>query len=64
MEKELPAYVSIKHWAEDDKPREKLEANGARVLSDAELMAILSRSGSASFTNNGINDQLFSFAIF
>ena len=47
MEKELPEYVSIKHWAEDDKPREKLEANGARVLSDAELMAILIRSGSA-----------------
>ena len=37
---------SIKNWAEDDKPREKLMLKGKAVLSDAELMAILISSGS------------------
>jgi DNA repair protein RadC len=37
---------SIKQWAEDDKPREKLMLKGKQVLSDAELLAILIGSGS------------------
>jgi DNA repair protein RadC len=37
---------SIKHWSEDDKPREKLMLKGKQVLSDAELVAILIGSGS------------------
>lgn len=37
---------SIKNWAEDDKPREKLMGKGKSVLSDAELVAILIGSGS------------------
>jgi DNA repair protein RadC len=37
---------SIKHWSEDDKPREKLILKGKSVLSDAELIAILIGSGS------------------
>ncbi len=37
---------SIKYWAEDDKPREKLMLKGKSVLSDAELIAILIGSGS------------------
>ena len=36
---------SIKHWSEDDKPREKLMLRGKSVLSDAELIAILIGSG-------------------
>ena len=36
----------IKHWADDDKPREKLILKGSNVLSDAELLAILIGSGS------------------
>lgn len=39
---------SIKHWAEDDKPREKFLLKGKAVLSDAELVAILIGSGSRS----------------
>lgn len=35
----------ITEWAEDDKPREKLATKGRRVLSDAELIAILIGSG-------------------
>jgi len=37
---------SIKQWAEDDKPREKLMLKGKGALSDAELVAILIGSGS------------------
>ena len=37
---------SIRDWAEDDRPREKLFQKGADALSDAELLAILIGSGS------------------
>lgn len=37
--------LNIKDWAVDDRPREKLLKNGARALSDAELIAILIGSG-------------------
>jgi DNA repair protein RadC len=36
---------SIKTWAEDDRPREKLLLKGKNALSDAELIAILIGSG-------------------
>lgn len=39
------AYISIKNWAAEDRPREKLGQHGARVLSDAELLAILIGTG-------------------
>jgi DNA repair protein RadC len=38
--------MSIKCWAEDDRPREKLMLKGKATLSDAELIAILIGSGS------------------
>ncbi len=38
--------ITIKHWAEEDRPREKLSTQGRRSLSDAELLAILIGSGS------------------
>jgi len=38
-------YQSIKHWAEDERPREKMMLKGAPSLSDAELLAILISSG-------------------
>lgn len=37
--------ISIKEWAEEDRPREKLSGQGRRALSDAELIAILIGSG-------------------
>ncbi len=39
------AKTSIKDWAEDDKPREKLLNKGPAALSNAELIAILIGSG-------------------
>ena len=38
--------LTIANWAEDDRPREKLERLGPQALSDAELLAILIGSGS------------------
>ena len=38
---------SIKNWAVDDRPREKLALKGADTLSNSELLAILINNGSA-----------------
>lgn len=37
--------IPIKQWAEDDRPREKLLSKGKSALSNAELLAILLRTG-------------------
>jgi len=37
--------LTIRDWAEDDRPREKMLRKGAHSLSDAELLAILIGSG-------------------
>lgn len=37
--------TSIKHWSEDDRPREKMLLKGAEALSNAELLAILINNG-------------------
>ena len=42
--------LSIKSWAEDDRPREKLITKGKASLSDAELLAILINSGTRNHT--------------
>jgi len=42
--------ISIKAWAEEDRPREKLSMQGRRALTDAELIAILIGSGSRTET--------------
>ncbi len=41
----MSEYRSIKNWANDDKPREKLSSKGKEALSDAELLAILLATG-------------------
>ncbi len=41
-------YIPINKWAEDDRPREKMLHKGKSALSNAELIAILLRTG----TNN------------
>lgn len=38
---------SIKEWAEDDRPREKMAKKGKAAMSDSELLAILLRTGKA-----------------
>ena len=39
------AVMAISDWPSDERPREKLLEKGAAALSDAELLAILLRSG-------------------
>jgi DNA repair protein RadC len=41
----MPTGVALKHWARADRPREKLLDQGAAVLSAAELLAVLLRTG-------------------
>ncbi len=42
--------LTIKDWAEDDRPREKMATKGTEALSDAELVAILIGSGTQNET--------------
>lgn len=46
MENFNKASTSIKNWAEDDRPREKLLLKGVEALSNSELLAILINNGS------------------
>lgn len=43
--KEEYKFRAIRDWRDDEKPREKLEKHGADKLTDAELLAILIRTG-------------------
>lgn len=55
-------YTSIKDWAEDDRPREKLMAKGKSTLSDAELIAILIGSGTASKSAVEVSKEILQLA--
>ena len=50
MEESQHKHLTIKSWAEDDRPREKLITKGRQALSDAELLAILLASGNKNET--------------
>ena len=45
MENVHKPSTSIKNWAADDRPREKMLSKGAAVLSNSELLAILINNG-------------------
>ena len=44
----MASYQTIKNWPQADRPREKLLEQGSRILSEAELLAIVLRNGNAS----------------
>lgn len=50
MQKETPAFINIKNWSPEDRPREKLLIKGKSTLSDAELIAILLGSGTTTLS--------------
>ena len=50
--------TTMKQWAADDQPREKCIQQGAETLSNAELLAILLRSGTAKYSALDISKQL------
>ena len=50
MKKGASEFLNIKKWAAEDRPREKLLLKGTPALSDAELIAILIGTGTASLS--------------
>ena len=46
---------SIKHWPEDERPRERLAKLGGEALSDAQLLAILIGSGSSGAKKSAVD---------
>ncbi|MBK7850238.1 MAG: DNA repair protein RadC [Bacteroidetes bacterium] len=54
--------LSIKSWAEEDRPREKLLLKGKHSLSDAELLAILLGSGNLEETAVELSRKILSHA--
>ena len=60
---------TIKNWAADDRPREKMIVKGKGALSNAELIAILIGSGSGELSAvelarevlNAVSDNLYAF---
>lgn len=55
------AMGTIKDWAEDDKPREKFIQKGSGHVSNAELLAILIRSGSLKEDAISISRKILSY---
>ena len=55
-------YLSIKNWASDDRPREKLMAKGVDSLSDAELLAIIIGSGTREISAVELARQILSLS--
>jgi DNA repair protein RadC len=53
---------SIKNWAEDDRPREKMMRKGIDTLSNAELLAILFSTGSREMSAVELARQLLEIA--
>lgn len=54
--------LTIKDWAEDDRPREKLRDKGAQQLSNAELLAILLGSGTKTETAVDVAKRVLSIS--
>ncbi|MCL2412688.1 MAG: DNA repair protein RadC [Bacteroidales bacterium] len=50
--------TAIKHWQEDERPREKLLKHGASTLSNAELLAIIINSGNKTHSALDIAKQI------
>lgn len=61
MSDQTSKNLSIKHWAEDDRPREKLLLKGRQALTDSELMAILIGSGHKEKTAVELSQEILAF---
>ena len=53
-----PTKLTIKAWAEEDRPREKLLLKGRTALSDAELIALLIRSGNVNVSAVDLSKEI------
>jgi len=54
--------LNIKSWAEEDRPREKLLAKGRSAVTDAELLAILIRTGTKEETALDVAKNILAMA--
>jgi len=57
MKKESNYPMPIREWSEDDRPREKLLKHGEHTLSNAELLAIIIRTGAPGENAVGIGRE-------
>jgi len=57
MKKESHYPMPIREWSEDDRPREKLVKYGEHTLSNAELLAIIIRTGAPGENAVGIGRE-------
>lgn len=55
-------YTSIKNWAEEDRPREKLLQKGSSSLTDSELLAIIIGSGTKTESAIDLSKKILAFA--
>lgn len=55
-------HISIRNWAEDDRPREKFLVKGRHSLSDAELLAIIIGSGTQSESALDLSKKILQLA--
>ncbi len=51
----MAGYQTIKNWPKEDRPREKLLDRGVEALTDAELLAIILRTGNASTRESALD---------
>ncbi len=56
----MDSHLTIKAWAEEDRPREKLLLKGKHSLTDAELIAILIGTGNSGETAVDLSRRLLS----
>src|SRR4051812_38228845 len=56
----MDSHLTIKSWAEEDRPREKLLLRGKHSLTDAELIAILIGTGNSGETAVDLSRRLLS----
>jgi DNA repair protein RadC len=54
-------FLTIKEWAEDDRPREKLFSKGKLAMTDTELLAILLNSGTRNESAVQLAQRIFSY---
>jgi len=54
----MPQSQNLKSWPEDERPRERLLKHGAAALSDAQLLAIVIRSGKGGRTAVDLGREL------
>ena len=59
-EPNLSNKIPLTDWSDQDKPREKFVQQGASVLSDAELIAILLRTGTDTENAVGLSKRILS----